>query len=154
MLLLLCERSSRFVHDENAGTGAERTGDLDELLLGHREAAGLGLGRDVSADAMEQLGGAGAAILPADTAQGSGRFEPQRDVLGDGEVGEQRGLLINASDAQLVGRGGREVVSGLPGEFDRAAIRLMRASDDLDEGGFAGAILAHQSVHLARPQVE
>ena len=37
-------------------------------------------------------------------AQGRGRFEAQRDVFGDGEIGEQRGLLVNAGDAELAAR--------------------------------------------------
>src|SRR5206468_4649934 len=52
MLLLFRERSSRFVHNEDAGTRAERAGNLDELLLGHRETADFCPGRDVSSGAM------------------------------------------------------------------------------------------------------
>ena len=39
-------------------------------------------------------------------------------------------------------------------DFDRAAIRLMRAGDDFDERGFARAIFAEQRVDFARLQIE
>ena len=39
-------------------------------------------------------------------------------------------------------------------DFDRAAVRLMRASDDLDERGFARAVFAEQRVDFARTKVK
>jgi hypothetical protein len=143
LLVLFRERGGRLVHNEDAGTGAERARNLDELLLGHGEVADLGFGRDVGADAAEELRGAGAPIRPSDAPPGGGGFEAEGDVLGNGEVWEQGWLLINAGDAQFVGRRGSETADGLAGDFNRAGVRPMRARDDLDESGFAGAILAY-----------
>jgi hypothetical protein len=61
-------------------------------------------------------------------------------------------LLVNAGDAELVRVCGREVFDALAVDFDRAVVRLVRAGDDLNERGFARAVLAEQRVHLARPQ--
>jgi hypothetical protein len=66
----------------------------------------------------------------------------QADVFRDGEVGEQRGLLVNAGDSELPRLGRREVVDFLARHHQRAAVGLVGAGDDLDEGGFPRAILA------------
>ena len=151
---LLRQRRGRLVHDDDAGAGTERAGDLDKLLLGHRERADLGVGGNLRPDALQELSGTGVARGPIDAAAGGDGFEAQRDVLSDGEVGEQRGLLVNAGDAQFARGGGREVADWLPRYFNRSAVGLMRAGDDLDEGGFSRAVLAEQGVNLARAQVE
>ena len=39
-------------------------------------------------------------------------------------------------------------------DFNRAAVRLMRAGDDFDERGFARAVFAEQGVDFARLQIE
>ena len=65
-LLALGEGGGGFVHDHEPRAGAEGAGDLDELLLGHRQRAHGGIGRDWRADAGEQPGGGGPARLPID----------------------------------------------------------------------------------------
>ena len=66
----------------------------------------------------------------------------------------------NALDNMLfveggVGRAGSLKAHGaLAADVDAAAIRLVRAGDDLDERGFARAVLPEQRMHLARAQVE
>ena len=39
-------------------------------------------------------------------------------------------------------------------DFNRAAVRLVRAGDDLDERGLARAVLAEQGMHLSYPQIK
>ena len=53
VLLLLGERGRGFVHDDDSGAGPEGAGDFDELLLGHRERADLGVRFDFCAEAAE-----------------------------------------------------------------------------------------------------
>ena len=102
VLLLLRERGGRLVHDDDARAGAERAGDFDELLLGHGERADLGVGSNLRADAVQELERAARAAPPsARAAKAEVFFRRRRDVFRDGEIGEERGLLIDAGDAEL-----------------------------------------------------
>ena len=143
------KRRGRFVHDDDAGAGTEGAGDFDELLFGHGERADFGVGQNIGADALEPLGGAAAALFPVHPGAGAGTFQAQADIFGDGQIGEQRRLLIDAGDAELVGEGGGQFFDAGAGDFNGPAIRLMRAADDFDERGFAGAVFAEQGVDLA-----
>ena len=52
--LLVAERGRRLVHDQDPRVGAQAPGDLDELLLGHRQPADFRRGIDRRADPLEQ----------------------------------------------------------------------------------------------------
>ena len=49
------ERGGRLVHDQHARVEAERLGDLDDLLVGDRQAADRALGVEPHAEAVEQI---------------------------------------------------------------------------------------------------
>jgi hypothetical protein len=110
------------------------------LLLGHRQIAHERVGRDARADAREELRRPLAARAPANEPPRAAALEPQADVLGDGEVGEQRRLLVDDGDAELARLGRVEVVDGVPGDLDGAGVGAMGAGDDLDERGFTRAV--------------
>ena len=55
------QRRGRLVHDQHARVEAQRLGDLDDLLVGDREAAHRLLGVERDAEAVEQLLDAGRA---------------------------------------------------------------------------------------------
>ena len=64
------------VHDQDAGVGRQGLGDLDDLLLGHREIAAKAVGVDGHADAAKQLPGLGlflAVPQPTPGARSPGR---------------------------------------------------------------------------------
>ena len=63
------------------------------------------------------------------------------------------GLPFFLLDAQLVSRRGRQMRNAVTVDLNRTTVGLVCASDDLDERGFAGAILAEQGVNLARSQI-
>src|SRR5207237_1400695 len=77
------------------------------------------------------------------------RLQAQGDVLGDGQVGEQRRLLVDGGDAEVAGADGVVVGDGLAVDFQGAGVGGDGAGDDLDERGLAGAVLADQGVDLA-----
>ena len=52
--LLVAQRGSGLVHDEDPRIGPQRPGDLDELLLGHRQPADVGLRVDCRTDPIQQ----------------------------------------------------------------------------------------------------
>ncbi len=154
LLLLPGERSGRFVHDDDPGTGTEGTGDLHQLLLRHRERSDLRIGIDLGSDTAQQLLGGFSPGAPSDPAERPESLEPDPDVFRHREVGEQRRLLIDAGDTEAMGFSGREGRDPVAADLDGAFIGLMSAGDDLDQCRFAGAVLAQQRMHLSGPQVE
>ena len=79
---------------------------------------------------------------------------PEKDVGRHVEVIGQRQVLIDGLDAERLRRP-RTVRRG-PGGFerDRAAIPGDCARHDLDQSGLAGGVVAHQSVHLPRVDLD
>ncbi len=76
------------------------------------------------------------------------------DVLGHRQIGEQRQVLENDLHAQRLGERRVEVVAHLAGELDPTArIGRMHASDQLDQGGLAAAVLTDKAMHLAGQHV-
>ncbi len=150
----LGEGRRRFVHDEDAGLGAQGARDLDQLLLGHGEVADFGFRVDRSPDPVEQRAGVAAALTPADPAPRAAGFEPQRDILGHGEVGEEGRLLIDGRDPQCPGGAGVIGLHDLAGDGERPAIGRVGAGNNLDERRFAGTVLADQRMDLAGPEIE
>ena len=84
----------------------------------------------------------------------AGEFGTEEQVLLDGQLGHQRELLEDGTDALVPG-----VLDRTEGDFaslEQTAARCgtLRAGDDGYQCGFTGAILAKQDVDLAGAQVE
>ena len=109
--LLVRERGGRLVHDDDAGVDRERAGDGDEVLVGDAEVAQPRARVDARrADAGEHGAGVGVHPLPVDQAEAGARGVAEEDVLGDRELVEEHGLLVDRGDAGGGGGvGGREV---------------------------------------------
>ena len=90
-------------------------------------------------------------IQPAPRAAG---LERHRDVLGDGEVGKERRLLVDGRDAERAREAGIHLGDDAAVDDELAAIGGLGAGDDLDEGRLAGAVFTDEGVHLARTEVE
>ena len=74
------------------------------------------------------------------------RLAAHEDVLGDRQVGEERGLLVDHRDAGGLGGGGRGEVDVRAAEPEDAGVALVDAGHDLDQRRLAGAVLADQGV--------
>lgn len=73
----------------------------------------------------------------------------QENVLCDGQLRYQSEVLIDNSNACLLGSVGtlqRDLTTVHQGV---ANVRLQRSTEDIQEGRFAGTVLAHQGVYLA-----
>ena len=143
------ERGGGLVHDQQAGVERDGLRDLDDLLVGDREAQGGAPGVDVHAEPVEELLGLGVHRRPVDPAAAAERLAAHEDVLGDRQVREQRRLLVDHRDAGRLGRGGRAEVDVLAVEAEHAPVALVHAGDDLDQRRLAGAVLADQRVDRA-----
>ena len=82
-------------------------------------------------------------------AKDSGRRQAERDVLGDGQIVEQREMLEHHADAERarLRRPGQHDLLAHPAQFARR--RLHEAVHDLDQRRLAGAVLAEQRVDFA-----
>src|SRR4029450_5318981 len=78
----------------------------------------------------------------------------ERFVLGAGEWGERRGLLIDGGAALPVRRGGIEVIDDVAAESEGTGVGNLGAGEDLDQRRLAGAVLAEEGVHFACADVE
>ena len=107
-------------------------------------------------------GRGGRAAAAAARLATAGRVKPNRellvaeeDVVGDGQPVDQVELLVDRGDAQAPWRpAGRRADAGSPRQEMCALVGLVRAGQDLDQRGLAGAVLAEEAVHLAGADVE
>ena len=142
-----------FVQDQHLARDADRAGDGHDLLDGHRIAAQIAVHVDVQAIAGQRLARLGAHGAGVDQAEPAG-FVPEHQVLRDRQVGQQVHLLIDGADAQFLRlQGGPRVDRGTV-QRDRAPVAAIGAGQALDQRGFSRAVLAQQSVDLARRDVE
>ncbi len=141
-----CRRQHRrrLVHDQQLRRLQKAADDLDALTLADRKRVHAAARIERQAVACGSLANprvefASAAIL----------FEPECDVLGDGQRFEQRELLEYHTDAERArlcwtADGHRFAVPP-----DRAGVRPHDAVDDLDQRRLAGAVFAEYRVDLA-----
>ncbi len=141
------------VHDHEAGVERERLGDLDQLHLGKRQA-GQGRRRaEIGAQPGQDRLDPPVHGAPVDQPERPGleRLAADQDVAGDVQVLEQVELLVDEGDAarQRLGHAQRWPVLAI--QPDRAGGRRHHAAQDLHQRRLAGAVLADQADHLARP---
>ena len=150
------QRRGRLVHHDDLGVERQRLADLDHLLVGDGQAAGDPRRVERHAEALEDRGRLvlhRAPVDPAAPVQTTQRLAADEHVLRDGQVGEQRRLLVDHRDAGRP-RGGRAVQRDLLAvDRQRPAVRLVHPGEDLHQGGLARAVLAEQRVHLAAAQL-
>jgi hypothetical protein len=83
-----------------------------------------------------------------------GGLVAQEDVVGDGDVGQERELLIDHRYARRE-RVARRCEPHLRALIEQSTlVGVIEAGDDLRQGRLARAVLAHQRVHPARPARE
>ena len=85
---------------------------------------------------------------------GSTGVPVRRRFDSDVEIGDQRRLLVDRNQPGAARLGGRVHVARLAADQDAAGGRPDRAGEDLDQRRLAGAVGAHQRMHLARQHRE
>ena len=78
----------------------------------------------------------------------------QPQVRPDVEVGDEGRLLVDRHDPAAPGLAGRADGQAPAADGDRAGIGPDGAAEDLDEGALAGAVGAHERMHLTGPDRE
>ena len=128
------------------GFEQQRAHDLDALALADAERRD-----DAARIELELVGLEHPVELGEELARGEARIEAERDVLQNRHRLEQREVLEHHADAEAA-RGARiGDADGRAVEDDLALVGREDAVDHLDQGRFSRAVLAEQSVDLARP---
>ena len=147
--LLLRQRRGGLVHDDELGVEHQRAADGDHLLLRDGEGTDQAIQLHVKVDLGEGLLGDLAHALLVHQLVARGQLGVERQVLHDRQVREDGEILIDDLNAHVDGFQRRDFGIGLSIKLDVAAIGLVHAADDLDDGRFSAAVFAGKAVHLA-----
>ncbi|MNS11851.1 hypothetical protein D3C72_434010 [compost metagenome] len=139
---------SGFIEDQDPGGQGDGPGDGHYLLHGDRMVA-QGQG-DIHLEAVSCHDGLGLPVHGGsiDEAEAAG-FVADEEVVGHRHVRQQIDLLIDGAYPQALGMGGICRGDGDTIEFDTAPVGLIDAGEGLDQGGFAGTVLAEQRHDLS-----
>ena len=148
------QRRGGLVHDDHLGVHGDRPGQGDHLLGADAEAAQRA--PDVGVEAEAAQDGAGVAVQPGgvDHPEPAAGLAAEQEVARDAHHRDEVDLLVDGGDPGplRLQRGGEAGRCSVVAQF--AAVGPVDAGEDLDEGGLAGAVLAHEGVHLAGPEGE
>ena len=147
---VLCgQRRRGLVEDEQLGLLGQRLGDFHHLAARQRQVLDQFERMHVlAAHPLQQLHGARTLRLLVDEAAARRRAGHGK-IVGNRHVGEQREFLEDADHPGPHGIGRRAEPEGRTIDQDFALAGVGHARGDLDERGFAGAVLAKNSVDLA-----
>jgi len=152
--LVMRQRRGRLIHDHHAGIDRQRPGDGDQMAAGDAEIAKPGARVDTGADTVQQVLRPRLAGAPVDQAEAAARGMAEKDVLGDAEIIEKHGFLMDRRHPGGGGGMGIGKAAGAAVDLDRAGIGLVDAGQDLDDGRLARPVLADQRHHLAGAQIK
>ena len=141
------EIRQRFVEKEHGGLNHERAGESDPLTLPTAELAGQARLHTREPDHVEHP-----ANPPRDPrARRSPHPEPERDIVEDGLVGEQRIVLEHQTHVAVLGIEPCDI----PGaEHDAPLVGKQETSHDVQRGGLAAPARSQQREELALAHVD
>ena len=147
--LFLTEGGGGLVHDDQLCVQRDRLGDLDHLLQADAQLAALSLNVDLG---MTQRGeGPAGFLVHLGVVQERALLDgpAHEHVVRDGQLLDDIQFLINAGDTCFPGLDG--VAEGHLAAIhkDLALFGDIDTGEDLDQGGFTGAVLTDQSMDLA-----
>ena len=88
-------------------------------------------------------------LTAAYRAKSRARQAAGKDIFSDCLIGKLTQLLMDNDDPRVQGVARLVGSETFAPQLDRSLIRLIDAGQYLHEGGFAGAVLAHDAKHLA-----
>ena len=147
------QRGGGLVHEDEPRLGGEAAGDGGDLALGDREVREGGVEIEFEIEALQDRRRDGPHPAPAHQPQRRAERIRDGDVLGHGQVREQRQVLEDHLDPERLGLGGIERQHRRPVDLDVAGGRRVHACHGLDQGRLAATVLPHEAMHLARAHV-
>ena len=151
---LLGEGGRGLVHDDEFRVAHECAADGDELFVGDGEVADEFVEVDLEADFGDGFAGDFAHARAVNEAASGGNFAAERDVLHDGEVGEDREVLVDDAYARVDSVGGCQSRKLAAPDGDRALFGGVDSGDDFDEGGFARPVFSGEAVDFSGRDVK
>ena len=145
----LGEGGRGLVHDDELRVAHEGAADGDELLVGDGQVADELVEVHVEADLRHCLAGDLAHARAVDEAASGGDFAAQRDVLHDGQVGEDGEVLVDDAHARVDGGGRGQVREVATVNRYRPVFGGVHPGDHLDEGGFTRPVFSGQAVDFS-----
>ena len=141
------EGSGRLVHDEDLDLERDRLRDLHRLLRGEGEPAGRRPHVEPYPEAREEV--LRLLVHPRPVDERRLVAVGDEDVLGDVEVREDEGLLIDGGEPVGLGLLGVGEVHDPALHPDLSRIAVLDSGQDLDKGRLAGTVFSHEGVDLA-----
>ena len=149
------QRRGRLVEDQDARLDRERLRDLDELLVGHRQAADRGAGRRTGRRAPGTAPSPGGATRPSRGGRtGPDGAWPMNTFSATDRSGKRRGSWWTTAMPRARACAGPEMTVSTPSSRIVPLSGWWMPGQDLDEGALAGPVLADQRVDLAGEQLE
>src|SRR5271166_1198742 len=155
--LARAHRRERLVEQQDSGLRIDRARHRDRLALSTRERADREFDRGhVDADFIERLGRAPPhlAVVQQPQRPPAQQLAVQEHVVVDAEPVDQRQILIDAFDAERAGLIDRAELHRPALDEHLPGIGLVIAGQDLDQGRFAGAVVAEDAERLAPRHLE
>src|SRR6185295_8915240 len=155
--LALLERRRRLVENEDAAAPAQRLGDGHELAFREAERSDrrARIRREVElGEHLSRLLVHARAIDQREWAEAPHRNVAERDIFRNGECRYEPQLLRDGHDARSDGITRAYKLAFFPVDADDAAVGTMDATQDADQRGFAGAVLADDGVDFAKRHSE
>ena len=154
--LRIGEGSGGLVQDQEITLVDDGPGDEHHLLLGQREILNQFMCIDLNIQPLEHLGRAPVEASPVHDIPAVHDGVIQHDVFRHGQRGDQRHIhfLINNLYSQFFGGQGGPQIHHLVIEVYLSGIIRIRAGQHLHQGGFSGAVGAHEGVDFSRADLE
>ena len=153
--ILLVQRGGGLVQDQQLRLLGQGLGDLDQLLLAGADGLDLHLAALRQAHHLQVLVRLGVGGVPVDSVLVADLIA-QVHVLTDGHLRNQRQLLVDDDDAQLLGILDVRELADLAVVDDVALVGAVGvdAAEHVHQRGLARAVFAHQRVDLALLHLE
>ena len=146
------KRRGGLVQDQETAFVDDGPGDQHHLLLGQGKVLDQCMCIDLNVQTLENLGRLFVKLPPVHEIPAVHDGVIQEDVLRHGKGGDQRHIhfLIYDLDAQLFRSQRAAQVHDLVIQINLSGIIRIRAGQHLHQGGFSGAVGAHQRMDFAR----
>ena len=143
----VCRQAGRrLVQHEDLGLRRQRASNGHKRLLGACQVMDPHLRIDIRADDLQRPLGAHARGVPVDNAEAPRKTEHEGDVFRNGHPLDETKILVEECDGQVT----QPVGHVPPAVVHCARIERMDSGENLDQRGFAGAILTQERDDLAR----